>query len=486
GWDNVPATGRIPYDSSVAPLGGHAFAVVAYDADGFWIQNSWGTDWGKKGFGHVAYEDWLKNATDVWVARLGVPTTASSRRSASTTAFGVSARARASAVEEVRAHVVSLGNDGELRPNGNIGTTEEQLRKTNHEDLPRVMKNWVKRRVVLYAHGGLVSEEGAVQRVAEYREPMLQSQCYPLAFIWHTDYLSTLVNILTEALRLRRPEGFIEGAKDFLLDRLDDALEPIARKLTGKASWDEMKENALAATESERGGARFVIGELAKLVSGTQGLEFHVVAHSAGAILLAPLVRRLTGAVADGGLGQTIQSCTLWAPACTTALFEQTYAPAIENGSIKRFALYTLTDKAERDDNCGRLYNKSLLYLVSHAFERRARILVFHPDGEPLLGMERYAKENAAVKRLLNKGLMDLVLAPNDKPLGDIGATAANAHAAFDDDKATVLSTLARVVGKKTAAGPAKAALSIRVGKTRLSRARQELNQLDVVVVNRT
>lgn len=30
-----------------------------------------------------------------------------------------------------------------------------------------------------------------------------------------------------------------------MLDRLDDALEPIARKLTGKAGWDEMKKNAV-------------------------------------------------------------------------------------------------------------------------------------------------------------------------------------------------------------------------------------------------
>ena len=46
---------------------------MAYDDRGFWIQNSWGPGWGKNGFAHVTYDDWLANGTDVWVARLGVP-----------------------------------------------------------------------------------------------------------------------------------------------------------------------------------------------------------------------------------------------------------------------------------------------------------------------------------------------------------------------------------------------------------------------------
>lgn len=31
--------------------------------------------------------------------------------------------------------------------------------------------------------------------------------------------------------------------------------------------------------------------------------------------------------------------------------------------------LYTLTDAAEQDDHCAHVYNKSLLYLVSNAFD---------------------------------------------------------------------------------------------------------------------
>lgn len=37
-------------------LGGHAVLVVGYNAAGVWIENSWGTDWGDKGFGFIEWK----------------------------------------------------------------------------------------------------------------------------------------------------------------------------------------------------------------------------------------------------------------------------------------------------------------------------------------------------------------------------------------------------------------------------------------------
>src|SRR5690606_22854273 len=71
GWDEVGADGLIPASDRV--LGGHAFAIVAYDEHGLWIQNSWSDRWGKSGFGCISYDDWLEYGSDVWVARLGAP-----------------------------------------------------------------------------------------------------------------------------------------------------------------------------------------------------------------------------------------------------------------------------------------------------------------------------------------------------------------------------------------------------------------------------
>ncbi|MGF2075447.1 C1 family peptidase, partial [Enterococcus casseliflavus] len=56
-----------------AVLGSHAFAIIGYDESGFLIQNSWGVQWGRRGFARISYDDWLVNGIDVWVAQLGVP-----------------------------------------------------------------------------------------------------------------------------------------------------------------------------------------------------------------------------------------------------------------------------------------------------------------------------------------------------------------------------------------------------------------------------
>lgn len=444
GWDKVRKDGSIPFGDGQKPLGGHAFAIVAYDERGYWIQNSWGAGWGMGGFARISYEDWMQHGSDVWVARLGVPIVPSAQRAVTTTAFSVSSKAKSYAYDDVRPHVVCLGNDGRLRPSGNVGTTPAHVKQIIHQDIPRVTAGWKTRRIVLYAHGGLVSEDAAVQRVADYRKKMLDAECYPIAFIWRTDYWTTLTNMLAEALRLRKPEGVIDAAKDFMLDRLDDALEPIARKLTGKAAWDEMKENALHATQSAQGGARLVADELAALAQGHK-VEIHVVAHSAGSILQGALVEYLTTTA-----GLPIESCTLWAPACTMRHFDRFYAPALANGLMKRLALYTLTDEAEQDDHCAHIYNKSLLYLVSNAFEDRARIPVFRPDGEPILGMAKFVDEARATSplgKLLKAGTVERVRAPNAEPIGSVGASANRSHGGFDDDEATVKGTLARLRG---------------------------------------
>ncbi|MCS5945203.1 hypothetical protein LNP25_01220 [Klebsiella variicola subsp. variicola] len=49
--------------------GGHAFALVGFNRDGFIVQNSWGTEWGCGGFAVLSYADWLTNAMDAWWRR---------------------------------------------------------------------------------------------------------------------------------------------------------------------------------------------------------------------------------------------------------------------------------------------------------------------------------------------------------------------------------------------------------------------------------
>jgi Papain family cysteine protease len=458
GWSDVGKDGLVHPSGEI--LGGHAFAIVAFDEIGFWVQNSWGPDWGHKGFCQVTYDDWLKNGTDVWVARLGAPVVLEEAASAAVSLSAAAGRSQAYAFRDVRPHIVAIGNDGKLRTHGAYGTAAADVESIFAEQIPAATAKWKTKRILLYAHGGLTSEESAVQHVADYRSALLGAEVYPVAFIWKTDYWTTLTNILQDAVRSRRPEGFLDASKDFMLNRLDDALEPIARFVTGKAEWSEMKENAILATKAQDGGARFVAEQLAKLVSNGD-YEIHVLNHSAGSIFFAPLVQMLAakGTIPAGplkgeqGLGIPIRTCTLWAPACTIDLFRETYRPLVENGSIAHFALFTLTDDAEQDDNCAGIYHKSLLYLVSNAFEERFHMPGFPKhSGEPILGLEKWVKLPAS-----KGGLMDFfgdraewVRAPNQEPAGSSRRSTARHHGDFDDDTPTLQAALARILARQT------------------------------------
>lgn len=466
GWDQVDEDGHIPFSERLT--GGHAFAIVAYDRDGLWIQNSWGSDWGKRGFACISYDDWLANGTDVWVARLGAPV---ALRKTASTAISHSAAAGQSesySYADLRPHIISIGNDGRLREGGTYGTSRDEVKSIFEQDFPRVTKDWKTKHILLYAHGGLVPEQSAVQRLADYRSTLLDSNVYPVSFIWKSDYWTTLTNILQDAVRRRRPEGILDATKDFMLDRLDDALEPLARTLTGKSQWDEMKENATLATESARGGGTLALELLAALVKRDPAVRVHLVAHSAGSIFFAPLLRLLTarGKISSGylkgrtGFGIDVETCTLWAPACSVDVFKEAYLPAIQKTQVKRFALFTLSDKSEQDDHCGHIYNKSLLYLVSNAFEEKPRIPLTPDHGVPILGMEKFVRADPDLTALFKSAKASHILAPNQEPQGSPSASTATAHGAFDDDKPTVLATLARMLGKSQPAKPAGASLS--------------------------
>lgn len=450
GWMRVGRDGVISYPQD--KLGGHAFAIVAYDDQGFWIQNSWGDRWGREGFALVSYDDWLANGTDVWVAQLGAPVTL--RRAASTaiTHSSAAGRSKGYSYADLRPHVISLGNDGTLNPGGNFGTSSEEVESIFRDDFPRVTKNWRKKRLLLYAHGGLVGEDTAVQRLAEYRPKLLEAEVYPVAFVWNSDIWSTLRNILEDALRHRRPAGLLDSSKDFMLDRLDDALEPLVRALRGKTLWDEIKENARRATELRSGGGRFALDQVARLAE-TQPVEIHLVNHSAGSIFEAPMVRLLTADKAvirsgylkgQRGYGLSVESCTLWAPACTLQLFKEAYLPAIHQGRVKRFALYTLTDAAEQDDHCANIYHKSLLYMVANALEELPRVPVFR-EGQAMLGMDKFVRGDRQLLELFKRKDAEWILAPNNEPEASRRNSTARHHGDFDDDGPTVKATFARI-----------------------------------------
>jgi hypothetical protein len=136
------------------------------------------------------------------------PMASGSRTPEGTAAEPVGAvRSNAFQYNQIHPHVISLRNDGQLDPHGNIATTTDLLGEIINQDFIRISEGWQRRRLVLYAHGGLVPENAALQRTSEFLEEMLPKECYPLAFIWKSDYWSTLRNILEEATRHRPSSG---------------------------------------------------------------------------------------------------------------------------------------------------------------------------------------------------------------------------------------------------------------------------------------
>jgi len=431
GWGNVDHDGKIPFRRPCG--GGHAFAIVGYDEHGFWIQNSWGTDWGLGGFGRISYDDWLENGFDCWVAQLGVPTT-----NEAFTERTVSGRVaefdyvphQAVVFERIRPYFVNLGNDGKLSTSGLYGNDAKDVRKIIHRTFKEEAKNWHGTpKLFLYAHGGLNDEKASASRIYSMLPYFLANEIYPLHFMWETGLRDTFSNILEDASRHRRFEGWLDSMKERFSDLLDEAIELGARVL-GRPMWKEMKENARLASVSGRGGAALLARQIAER-DHENPVELHLAGHSAGSVLLAHLIPRLTG------LGLRIKTLTLYAPACTTELFKSSIIPSREKGQIERLTVFNLTDECEKKDTATPLYHKSLLYLVSGACEERRN--------EPLLGMNAFIERDDKIKGALGQpvGRNDsTVIYSVGGPSGISLDSQSRTHGGFDNDEATLNSTL--------------------------------------------
>jgi len=400
--------------------GGHAFALVGYNASGFVVQNSWGRDWGSHGFALLPYEDWVLHGTDAWVFTLGVP----SRQSAPV--GKQSTQAPQGRVRSPSFLVPSGGTDcgaGE-RPIGLIGaedglsrryrdvknpahrpldadqayrhtivldrgwpvrndiTAENAVTALDSAVLTRPL-SWLKAqgsvKVMVYAHGGLNSESDSINRIRVLAPYALANGIYPLFITWRSGPLETISDLVEElAGKLGlgdRGEAPARGWFDRFTDVSDRMLEPVLRA-PGGAMWGQMKLNAVRASEHTQGGARLMVERLKALKAQLPKLEIHLIGHSAGSIVLGAMLKQMAPA------GLKAASVRLMAPACTTRFALDHYVPAVNKGVLaaKDFHIHVLSDQNELDDKVGP-YRKSLLYLVSRSFEDTHKT--------PLLGMAR-------------------------------------------------------------------------------------------------
>ena len=433
GWYEVnPRTGKIPYRREKA--GGHAFAIIGYDEDGFRIQNSWGLDWGLKGFCQISYDDWLENGYDCWVARLGVPTN-------SLALTGEAERGRVSyfdyiphesvVLNTIRPHFVNLGNDGRFSSTGIYSSDADEVENVVLEGFQDASRGWKKPpRLLLYAHGGLNGEKASASRIASLLPYFLTNQIYPIHFMWETGLWDSIQGIVEDAFRHGRFQGWRDTLKDKFYDLVDEAVELGARKL-GRPVWSQMKQNAERASVDEEGGARLTARRIRELLNAADPRpEIHLVGHSAGSIFHAHLIPLLVE------LGVPVKTLTFFAPACTIELFKKNVHRFVGEG-IERLTIFNLTDQAEQDDSVGPVYHKSLLHLVSEAFEPVRKT--------PILGMETYLTKDRDIKKMLGRRVFEsetAVVYSVGKPSNIKLASRCKTHGGFDNDEDTLNSTL--------------------------------------------
>lgn len=466
----------ISRSTNAAALGGHAFALVGYNEVGFLVQNSWGPKWGKGGFATLPYEDWLDSAYDAWVARPGVPRTpfAFGRKRTAVATGGGMATAPDIDKRRLAVHVVNIGNDGLLSTTGQFVSTPVQVEKI-FAHMERWHDFWLrddpkfKRHVVLYAHGGMISERNGLVGAQRDLNWWLNNRIYPLYFAWQSGPAETLLNQLVDLAKNKLPFG---GLGFDLMEQFDRWVEKLARS-TLRWMWTEMKENARSASAPIRKNAlahvqwppeesaqprmaklpaaSLTVTRLARYIQqhGPDNVSLHLVGHSAGSIFHAALLQRLVEA------GLKVESMALLAPAIRMDEFQRDILPHVGPGkSVGRLAVFDLSDKQELDDalppgNTGlKVYHKSLLYLVSRGLEPAPGSNIFEV---PLLGMQRYfdlplnGRAKATVQTAIEKVRGETIFSPSSNP-ADSRSEAAG-HVDFDDDISTMTSVLMRALG---------------------------------------
>ena len=171
-------------------IGGHAFAIVGYNTEGFWIQNSWGKDWKKSGLALWTYEDWAVSIMDAWVVQLALPVPGlfdvyRPALNATRSAFFMSV-SRLS----IQHHFIHL-DDGNFHNSGKYWTSKD--------DIPLLLENLDKsgcKKVLLYAHGGLNSIKSSAKRIAAMKETFLANGIYPIHFMYDTGLLEEIKDVL--------------------------------------------------------------------------------------------------------------------------------------------------------------------------------------------------------------------------------------------------------------------------------------------------
>jgi hypothetical protein len=328
---------------------------------------------------------------------------------------------------EIAPFIVDMENNGRLSTTGNFRTQPGDLDALVNLHMAAARKNWGLADsqpvdVAIYAHGGLVGEDSAVQTATRWIKALYDAQVFPIFFMWETDLWSTLKDRFEDIVSaMTRPVGgFGDELKRFWDRRLERSLAPVGTEI-----WGEMKQNAESISESPTsGGILLYQSALKSPYFKPERVRLHLIGHSAGSIVHSHLIDQLARR------GWKFESVTFLAAAVTVETFRATALTHVQNKTVKDLRTFYLTDDAEqKDPTCKPLlgYGRSLLYLVSESFE--------HGVTTPILGMQKYFDTGVGALGLPN---VKAFVAPS-------ASTASTTHGGFDDDDATMHSVISLI-----------------------------------------
>jgi pimeloyl-ACP methyl ester carboxylesterase len=273
--------------------------------------------------------------------------------------------------------------------------------------------------LLLYAHGGLNSTSDSAKRIRAMKGVFKDNRVYPYHFMYDTGIMEEMKDLVLG--RYGSGGDKVAGFTDYT----DHLIESSSRTV-GRALWREMKRGAKRPFRDNAGGTQTLAAFFEAMDKSGKPKKIHVVGHSTGGILLAYLV----DAVASRYPGTRIETCSLLAPAATLDLFASQFLPRLGK-VVRRMQVFNLSERLELDDNVALVYRKSLLYLVSRAFEERREA--------PLLGMRIYSKE------IDPPAGADLDFIYSRKRRGK--KSRSTSHGGFDNDRYTMNSVLRAILG---------------------------------------
>lgn len=389
GWraEKVAANGGHIDTRQSMEQGGHAFVVVGYDADGFYVLNSWGPDWGGcrelPGIAHWSYGDWAETILDAWVLRLGVPTPNAFHLSLGEQGFGaafggIAARGSSARRFDVVGHYAHLDDGAHVRmgtyPSSRAGVAETVSylcggQTTGTPDkgaAPKIATRTRYRDVLLRIAGGTEDTAAAMNHIALTKQFWKDADVYPYSLVWCSDFVSEVSSVLIDLLERTAARVGVSGAA------YDRAAEVAVRGI-GRAFWRDVKYAARKAGSAD-GDAYDLFRQFVELHQATDQYRLHLVVEGAGADLLLCLLDTL-----DPGqtkqLAEAVSTLSLVAPACRLDDYKARGAPFVEAmreaGGDGRAVLYRPDPAFEAQLRVGK-YGKSILHLIANAFEERS------------------------------------------------------------------------------------------------------------------